>query len=229
MFKTKPCLCCLLLICVLVLPASASALDAAARNKYVRAENCRNKLLKSKNRMQHRQDWQVCIDKFMAVYRRDPAGAWAPAGLYMAAKLHLELYEYSGLEADRKESFDLHRRIINRFPSSKYREKAQRALDKYARSGSSGENSPATSAAEARYLRGKRCFETLKKQPKKQALRHNWTRCIERFEAAHDRDPGGPWAAASLYRMAELYLGLYKRSIRTSDKEEAIGLLRRIV
>ncbi|MCP4693221.1 MAG: AMIN domain-containing protein, partial [Desulfobacterales bacterium] len=46
---------------------------------------------------------------------------------------------------------------------------------------------------------------------------------------AHDRDPGGPWAAASLYRMAELYLGLYKRSIRTSDKEEAIGLLRRIV
>ncbi len=220
---------CLLLGCILAPPAPAPASDAAARDKYARADACRAALLKNKNRMQHRQDWQVCIDKFMAVYRQDPSGGWAAAGLYMAANLQYDLYEYSGMAADRKESFDLYRRIIKRFPSSQYRKRAEKALQTYARAESTSKSSPATSTAKGKYLRGKSCYEKLQKNTKKQKFRHNWTRCIERFEAAHRRDPEGPWAAASRYRMAELYLGLYKHSRKSSDRKEAIRIFRKIV
>ncbi len=222
-------LCCLVFGWLLASAPPASATNAAARNKYAKAESCRNALLKSKNRMQHRQDWQVCIDKFMDVYRHNPSGAWAPAGLYMAANLQYDLYKYSGMAADRKESFDLYRRIIKRFPKSNYRRMAEKALKTYARAETTNNGSAAADAAKAKYVRGKTCFEDLKKHPIKKKLRHNWTRCINRFDAALDRDPRGPWAAASRYRIAELYLGLYKYSRRSSDRKAAIRHLRSII
>ncbi len=97
---------------------------ATARDKYLQAEVCYTKLLKSPQKQKYRHNWLACIDKFQDVYRHDPSGPWAAAGLYMSAKLYVELYQQSYKMSDKKEALDIYERIIKRFPRSKYRQRA---------------------------------------------------------------------------------------------------------
>lgn len=117
------------LLCLLVLLGAVAPVRAAtARQQYNAAEKCYKRLRNHPARQKYRQHWLVCIDKFEGVYRANPTGSWAPAGLYMAADLYLKLYRRSYLEADRQEALDLYARIILHFPHSVYRQRAQRAL-----------------------------------------------------------------------------------------------------
>jgi len=101
---------------------------ATARNKYYQAEACYKKLRHNPNIQKYRDKWLSCIKKFDAVYRHDPGGPWAAAGLYMSGKLYEELYKRSFRPSDKKTAIDIFNRIITRFPKSKYKQMAESAI-----------------------------------------------------------------------------------------------------
>ncbi|MBW2337225.1 MAG: hypothetical protein JRF47_10800, partial [Deltaproteobacteria bacterium] len=59
-----------------------------AKQAYFNAESCYKKLRNSPRKMKYRDNWLRCVEKFQTVYRLDPDGPWAPAGLYMSGKLY---------------------------------------------------------------------------------------------------------------------------------------------
>ena len=108
---------------VLIMQHDIASADMA-RDKYFRAEACYNKLCKSPAKQKYRHNWLNCIEKFQDVYRHNPLGPWAAAGLYMSGNLFKDLYKKSYKKSDKKEAIDLFERIIKRFPKSKYKYKA---------------------------------------------------------------------------------------------------------
>lgn len=100
-----------------------------AKGKYLKADNCYKSLRNNPARQKYRQYWLECIKKFDEVYKENPSGPWAPAGLYMSGTLYYELYKRSQKAADKNEAIDCFERIIKRFPNSQYRPKALKSLD----------------------------------------------------------------------------------------------------
>ena len=94
------------------------------KDAYISAEDCYAKLRKNNQKMKYRHQWLACIDKFQSVYDKDPAGPWAPAGLYMAGKLYQRLYGYSNTTEDLKSAQRKFSQIITEFPESRYQVKA---------------------------------------------------------------------------------------------------------
>ena len=115
-----------LLICCYALailwPCESFAITA--KDKYFKAEACYKKLRNNSNKQKYRHNWLLCIKKFQAVYKHDPKGPWAAAGLYMSGELYGKLYKFSSRESDRKEAIDIFERIVKQFPKSKYKGKA---------------------------------------------------------------------------------------------------------
>jgi N-acetylmuramoyl-L-alanine amidase len=100
----------------------------APKDKYYKAEACYKKLRHSPKKQKYRDKWLDCIKKFEAVYRHDPKGPWAAAGLYMSGQLYQELYKRSFKTSDQETAIDMYERIITDFPKSKYKQKAEYAL-----------------------------------------------------------------------------------------------------
>jgi N-acetylmuramoyl-L-alanine amidase len=100
-----------------------------AKDKYLKADRCYKSLRNNPARQKYRQYWLECIKKFEEVYREEPSGPWAPAGLYMSGTLYYELYKRSKKAADKNEAVDCFERIIKRFSNSRYRPKALKAID----------------------------------------------------------------------------------------------------
>ena len=73
------------------------------------------------------------------------------------------------------------------------------------------------------------CQQRLMENSKKQQFRHNWISCIEKFSAVYQDDPSGTWAAAGLFQAAHLYEKLYKRSGKSSDRQESLDVYQRII
>ncbi len=82
--------------------------------------------------------------------------------------------------------------------------------------------------AKKQYLDGDRAFRQLQNHPEKQKYRDNWLKCIDKYQRIFLDMPQSPWAAAAMYRSAQLFLELHKHSCTTHDKQEAIDLLHRI-
>ena len=102
---------------------------ASPKEHYFKAEACYRELRTDYQKRKYRHNWMRCIEKFESVYRLNPTGPWAAAGLYVSAELYRELAKYSGKESDLNEALDIYERIIKRFPGSRYRQKAERAID----------------------------------------------------------------------------------------------------
>ena len=100
---------------------------ATSKDTYHQAEACYKKLRHSPKKQKYRENWLLCIEKFKAVYRHNPSGSWAPAGLYMAGVLYEELYERSFKTSDKENAFKVYDLLIKRYPKSKYRQKAENA------------------------------------------------------------------------------------------------------
>ena len=79
------------------------------------------------------------------------------------------------------------------------------------------------------YGQAETCYKELRHSRHKMKYRHNWLRCIEKFQQVHRLDPSGAWAAAGLYQSAKLYQELAKRSGQKSDYREARDIFQRIV
>ncbi|MFO7556385.1 MAG: N-acetylmuramoyl-L-alanine amidase [Desulfobacterales bacterium] len=118
----------ILAICMLSVMWPRGLPAATARDKYYQAEACYKKLRHNPKIQKYRDKWLSCIKKFDAVYRHDPGGPWAAAGLYMSGKLYGELYKRSFRPSDKKTAIDIFNRIIKRFPKSKYKQMAESAI-----------------------------------------------------------------------------------------------------
>lgn len=221
------------------LPAEAAS--ANPRHKYFRAEACYRNLKQDPAKMKYRHNWHSCIRKFESVYRADPDGPWAPAGLFMAGTLYSELYQHSYLASDLKEAVDVLQRIGKRFPQSAYRPKAESLLEEIGASAASQAESDRKEARKpqtadsggespsALYFQADACYRELRQNEGYQKYRDHWMRCIQGYESVYKSDPEGPWAAAGLYMAGKLYRGLHRHSYREADQKEALVRFRRII
>jgi len=136
MLNKKNILFCLLICCyalAVLWPCESFAITA--KDKYFKAETCYKKLRNNPKKNKYRHNWLRCIEKFQAVYKHDPKGSWAAAGLYMSGELYGKLYKISSKESDRKEAIDIFERIVKQFPKSKYKGKAIKKIRVFSKKG----------------------------------------------------------------------------------------------
>jgi N-acetylmuramoyl-L-alanine amidase len=86
-----------------------------------------------------------------------------------------------------------------------------------------------TDGAEALLEAGGECRKALNATPKKGTHRHQWLKCIHRYEKVYTTYPESSQAVWALYRSAELYTGLSRYSGNPKDLDEAITLYRTLV
>ena len=215
-----------------------SGVSAATTPKqaYHGAEACYKKLRDSSSKMKYRDNWLRCIKKFKQVYRLNHGGSWAPAGLYMSGKLYQELANYSGKKSDLQEARDIYERIIKRYPSSRYQNKAALALRKLSATKTASKKPASTKPAQPSkqsatdiYRAAESCYGNMKQDSRKMKLRDNWLQCIEKFYASYRKDPTGPKGAAGLFMTGKLYADLHGYSNRKSDLRAAHTMYERII
>ncbi len=216
-----------------------SVLAESAEELYFQAEACSRKLNNDKKKQRYRTSWLVCIEQAQNVYRQDPQGPWAAAGLYMTGSLYRQLYRRSGNPADNREAIDHFERILKRFPQSGYSDRARRAIRtaskepaakktvaKRSKTKPAAKNSASVSD---QYHRAEACYRKLLNNPKQQKYRDRWLRCIKKFEASHKTNPSDPWASASMFMAGFMYFELYKRSYSQTDRQLAVEHFARVV
>jgi N-acetylmuramoyl-L-alanine amidase len=227
MFRNTHIFLILLLSICLCLGWRGVSMGLTPKQAYISGESCYKKLRNSPARMKYRDSWSQCIQKFQRVYRLDPAGPWAAAGLYMSGKLYQELAKHSGKKSDLLEARDIYGRIIKRYPNSRYQNKAALQLRHLSTTKNKQKQKQKTvppkhvktttqSAAE-KYKTGESCYRNLQQDSSKLKYRHNWIRCIDNLYDSYLADPNGPKAAAGLFMTGKLYADLYKYSDRKSD------------
>ncbi|MEJ2728668.1 MAG: N-acetylmuramoyl-L-alanine amidase [Deltaproteobacteria bacterium] len=227
----------LLILAEILLFAPFSA--AAPEDAYFDAEACYRSLRNNPQKIKYRHNWMQCIKKFQSVYRQDPAGTWAAAGLYKSAKLYLELAKFSGKGSDRKEALDIFQQIVADYPESRYRQKAAAEIRNLgatvnlqktpARTAAAKSSVPEEESPKDAYIGAERCYSDLRKNPQKMKYRQNWLRCIDKFQSVYDKDPDGPWAPAGLFMAATLYQKLYDYSYAPDDLESADSIFNQII
>ncbi len=104
---------------------TCAAKNSPAKAKYLTADACLKKLKKSVIESQKVSGWLNCIQRYETIYRVHPNDSWAPAGMYKAAELYLELFKLSGNSIYRSQAKDLLTRIRKKYPQSAYNGRAR--------------------------------------------------------------------------------------------------------
>jgi N-acetylmuramoyl-L-alanine amidase len=227
----------LLIFALIFLFPSFSTADP--RDAYFDAEACYRSLRQNPAKIKYRHNWIRCIRKYQSVYKQDPAGPWAAAGLYRSAKMYQDLAKFSGRESDKKEALDIFQQIVVSYPKSRYRQKAAQEIGSMGASISAqktlqpeapAKSPPAneTSPKDA-YIDAENCYSHLRKNSQKMKYRENWLRCIDKFQSVYDLDPDGPWAPAGLFMAATLYERLYGYSYTSDDLESARSIFNQVI
>jgi len=206
-------------------------LAKTAKDKYIEADNKYSQLKKSPRLQKYRDKWFACIDLFKDVYRQDPDGPWAAAGMYNAGELYYELYKRSYKQSDKTEALDTLQRVVKRYPKSRYNKKAK-AFIRTINANNTKKHPPQKKSkqTQAKLLKeADKCYQALLSSARKQKYRDRWLSCINKYKAAHAAGPKGPLAAEALYRSGALTYDLYKRSFKPSDKSKSLTLLRQTV
>ena len=223
----------LLLISVAIgLCSSDIAQAKTAKDTYTEADRKYSYLKKNPRLQKYRDKWFVCIDLFKEVYRKDPDGPWAAAGMYKSGELYYELYKKSYRPSDKAEALDTFQRIIKRYPNSRYNPKAKAFIA--AISGNVKASPPkkvqARTQTQTQFLKeAEKCHQYLLNNVRLQKYRDRWLSCIDKYKAAHSADPRGPHAAEAMYRTGVVTYELYQRSFASSDKTNALTLLNKTV
>jgi N-acetylmuramoyl-L-alanine amidase len=98
-------------------------------DEYRQAEACYNSLSQNSRKMKYRDNWLRCIEKFHSVYRKNPGGKHAAAGLFMTGKLYAGLYKYSNRKPDLQSGYDRFSQVVDEFPKSPYKLKASALIE----------------------------------------------------------------------------------------------------
>jgi len=94
--------------------------QAGAKQKYLAADSCYKKLRSQPVRKQTARGWLKCISQYEIIYLNYPDDSWAPAGMYKAAQLYINLSKISGKKTYKIQAADLLSRLKNRYPGSAY-------------------------------------------------------------------------------------------------------------
>ena len=108
---------------------STSAKQSTAKNTYHSANKCYQSLKGSKTKQKYRDNWLKCINQFETVYKKTPSDPWAPAGVYMTGKMYQDLYNHSRAASDKDLAIDRYEYLVQRYPKSKYSQKAAAYLE----------------------------------------------------------------------------------------------------
>jgi N-acetylmuramoyl-L-alanine amidase len=106
-----------------------TGMASVPKEKYLAADSAFKTLRHSPDRRQNVSEWLRCIQQYETIYKTHPESAWAPAGMYRAAELYLELSALSGDDLFRTRAIDLLVRIRNKYPSSAYNLRAETQLE----------------------------------------------------------------------------------------------------
>lgn len=131
MMKRRMIHCALAFLCAFFWAAMPSY-ALTAKEKYAQADSCYQKLLNSPEKQKYRHNWTPCIEAYQEVFKSDPNGPLAPAGLYMVGYLFDEMYRVSKKISDKNEAIDCYERVIKRYPKSSHQSKAKAAIDRLA-------------------------------------------------------------------------------------------------
>ena len=115
-----------LLLCMIIcmsFPAMGQA--DSAKQKYMAADDCFKRLRHSSTKQQKVSEWLNCIRRYETIYRVYPKSSWAPAGMYKAAELSLQLFNRSKDKTHKSRAIDLLTRIRNKYPKSAYSGRAK--------------------------------------------------------------------------------------------------------
>jgi len=198
---------------------------STAKDIYLQADKKYLRLKKNPKLQKYRDQWFACIDLYKAVYRHDPNGPWAAAGMYKSGELYYELYKHSFKKSDKTEALDTLQRVVKRYPKSQYRQKAQTMLATI-RSKSTPPKPQKKNTNQDKLMRqAEKCYQRLLSNPRKLKYRDQWLTCIRAYKAAQADDPKGNRAAEAIYRAGSLTYQLYKRSFAQKDKNQALALL----
>jgi N-acetylmuramoyl-L-alanine amidase len=215
----------ILIIIAFGIGAIDSASAATAKGIYLQAEKKYLRLKKNPKLQKYRDQWFTCIDLFKAVYRHDPKGPWAAAGMYKTGELYYELYKHSFKKSDKTEALDTLLRVVKRYPKSQYRQKAQALLASIQSKSTPPKPEKQTSKQDKLMRQAEKCYQRLLSSPRKLKYRDQWLICIRAYKTAQAADPRGSRAAEALYRAGSLTYQLYKRSFARKDKTQALALL----
>ena len=106
-----------------------------ANSDYLKqAKDCSRGLYRSKKRMKYRDQWLRCIQAYEKYYQKYPNGSQADEALYATAKLYKGLYAYSRWSSDLHESISRFKKVVKRFPRSRFADDAQYQLGEIYRS-----------------------------------------------------------------------------------------------
>ena len=105
--------------------APQMATAKSAKDIYAEADRKYAYLIKNPKLQKYRDKWFACIDRFKDVYKEDPDGPWAAAGMYKTGELYWELYKRSYKASDKAEALDTFQRVLKRYPTSRYNKKAR--------------------------------------------------------------------------------------------------------
>ncbi|MCF8075950.1 MAG: N-acetylmuramoyl-L-alanine amidase [Desulfotignum sp.] len=105
-----------------------TAMATVPRQEYLAADAAFKALRHSPVKRQKVSEWLHCIHLYEAIYKTHPRSTWAPAGMYRASELYMQLFTLSDDTMFRTRAVDLLVRIRNKYPSSAYNERAASQL-----------------------------------------------------------------------------------------------------
>jgi len=120
----------LFIVCLCLWPLGDCIQAAGVSDSFFEAESCTRALRKNPKAVKNPSAWGACIEKFQAVYRKEPKGPWAPPSLYNSGMLYMDLARQSGSESDKKAAIDQFEQLQKKFPDSGYRERVAAELQK---------------------------------------------------------------------------------------------------
>ncbi|MBI5579876.1 MAG: N-acetylmuramoyl-L-alanine amidase [Deltaproteobacteria bacterium] len=137
----------LFVLCLCLYPLGDCIRAAGLSDAFFEAESCARALRKDSKAAKNPPAWTACIEKFQAVYRKEPKGPWAPASLYNSGMLYMDLARLSRSESDKKAAFDQFELLQKKFPDSGYRDRVSAELQKLSAPGPLKDDKPAKEPA----------------------------------------------------------------------------------
>jgi N-acetylmuramoyl-L-alanine amidase len=114
--------------CLFCSNLTGTAAATVPKQEYLAADAAFKALRHSPEKRQKISEWLHCIQQYESIYKTHPQSSWAPAGMYRAAELYLQLFTLSDDTVFRTRAVDLLVRIRNKYPSSAYNIRAETQL-----------------------------------------------------------------------------------------------------
>ncbi|MFW5734507.1 MAG: N-acetylmuramoyl-L-alanine amidase [Oceanidesulfovibrio sp.] len=97
---------------------------ASAETEFKSAWQDFHALRQDKKRAQYRSHWQALETRFLAAFKEDPEGSYAPKSLFYVGRVNYELGKRSYLKTDFRVAADYFQRVASRYPSHSWSDDA---------------------------------------------------------------------------------------------------------